>query len=738
MLRYAITIFLSAFLLFQIQPLIARLILPRFGGTASVWTTCVMFFQLVLLLGYAYVHLLRRIFPPRLSWTIHVALLVTAAISLRLVGIDHWVPADPSNMTWSIVQLLAITIGVPFLALSTTGPLVQAWHCTTHLPAQNAAELPDGRSTYRLYALSNLGSMVALLSYPFVMERFLELGQQQVIWTNGFYAFCLLASISGFQTLRFSTWHDTSHDATNKPSNVRKASPPVSVSLWIVLSAVASVLLLSTTQLICQEIASFPFLWILPLVLYLTSLIICFDRSSWYQRRVFLPLLLLSIFVCIPLVHLGTSSSLVVHVLGLSAIVFASSMVCHGELYRLRPPTTDLTLFYLCVALGGAIGGVLAVVVAPLVFSGFYEFQLALLVCLLIPLVIVVRQILESGRKFSGVFWCYAGTSLIAVSLVICSLVYYLDPNFHPDLLFRDRNEYGLISVLEANDYRTLVNGQTDHGGQYVSKQDSLVPNSYYIAGSGAAIAFECIRNWRTSEQTGDSQPGINVGVIGLGCGSLVAWAEPGDEFCFYEINPLVKQVAEQYFTYLQQTHAEVVLGDGRVSLERELAERGSRNFDLLFVDAFTSDSIPMHLLTRECFELYWKHLKADGILTIHISNRYVDLRPVIHSLAIDSGLTPILLDHYNAETDSQTRWILVTRNRQVIDSSQIKSLAKAWPRNMPNIRWTDQDASLAPVVIWTGGIGLEEVFKRRLQRQFDQQHANSNAVSNPTLPQQN
>ena len=690
MVRYALTIFLSAFLLFQVQPIVARIILPRFGGTSAVWTTCMMYFQTVLLFGYIYAHIVRRIFSPKTTWIIHLTLLCTAAITLRIQAIPDQPINGSDNLAWSIIQVLTLTIGLPFLALSTTGPLVQAWHSTTH----------PNRQTYRLYALSNVGSMLALLTYPFIVERFFGLSVQQTSWSIGFLVFACLSAWSGWQTIHFEEWQ-TSRESES-PGQEYKRIGGTTISAWLLLSATASIVLLATTNLMCLEVASYPFLWILPLALYLITLIICFDRPQWYHRNPSISLLLICIAFAILLVHLGTKASLMVQVCGMSAVCFLGSLVCHGELQRLKPPTVYLTLFYLCIAAGGAVGGIFVAFIAPRLFNGYYEFHAGVILAIVIPMIIIY---LEQRKKSNGLptsFWFGAVASMIVLSLVICSLIYQLDRSFQPNLIFHQRNDYGIVSVQDKPTFRVLINGQTVHGGQSLNESFEFTPNLYYVNGSGASLAFQAFREWQKSH--GLTERPMNVGVLGLGTGSLSAWGRANDRFCFYELNPLVTEVANDYFTFIKENDIEVVTGDGRIELEKELITNGPRNFDILFIDAFSSDSIPVHLLTTECLELYWEHLNPNGILVLHITNKFVDLRPVVQSLAQNLGATATLIDHANPVIQTETRWVLLTRNEELSRSPILKSVQSAWPEDLPKIIWTDDFASLAPLVIWNGG----------------------------------
>ena len=359
-----------------------------------------------------------------------------------------------------------------------------------------------------------------------------------------------------------------------------------------------------------------------------------------------------------------------------------------------------------------ALGGLFVVAIAPRIFVEFNEFHVGLLASLGIVLTTTILDARASATRKTFSVWASSGGTLVAMACVICSFLFLVDSSFHPGLLARARNEYGLVQVFEKplcewdkslsteDDelYRVMINGRTVHGGQLVQGPEKMEPSGYYVQGSGPSLAFEVMR----SDPTRQDQ-GLNIGVIGLGTGSLVTWGQPQDRFWFYEINPISDQLAREYFTYLDESkyQSEVVIGDGRIQLERQLQQDGSLEFDILFMDAFTSDSIPVHLMTRESFQLYWQHLKNDGILVAHITNRFVDMRPVVHSLAIERGYTPILIEHAIG-TQYQTRWVLITKNQHVLDSELIKSAQLPWPEKMSKIVWTDDFASLAQIVDWS------------------------------------
>lgn len=707
MIRYAATIFLSAFLLFQIQPLIARAILPWFGGTAAVWTTCLMFFQIVLLLGYAYAHLLNRLLTPRLGWLWHSVLLGIAACFANVLP-DAWLqPAGDENLTLAILKLLTLTVGLPFFTLASTSPLIQAWQHNSHAD----------RSPYRLYALSNLGSVLALLTFPFVFERWLSLEQQVLIWRLSFLAFCGLCFLSGLQQRSLHSRKKSDFEEAQQKSAATDSAPirnalpiekVVAPIVWLILSMAASILLLATTNLMCQEVASVPFLWILPLTLYLLSFIVCFDRPAWYRRRIWLPLLVISSIVSIVIVHLNVHAGFLLQIGSLATVLLAACMTCHGELERLKPAPEKLTWFYLLVSVGGSLGGIFVAVIAPRWFNGFYEFQIGLLICLMVPMVILLfpsgkqpAEIASSRSKYAR--YLMAGSMSLAATIVLCSLVFFLDPSYHADVIFATRNEYGLVSVTKDETYLKFINGRIEHGAQFSDETKNLEHSSYYRSGSGVAIAFETMRNYK--QQSSDTLS-LEVGVLGLGAGGMMTWGATGDRFTFYEINPAVKFIAEHHFSFLKDSPAEseVELGDGRLQLERR-ARANKPRFDLLFMDAFASDSIPLHLLTTESFDVYLSNLQPDGILIAHITNRFVDLRPVIFQLASEHELTPLLIDCETADGDFETRWVLLTRNEAIIQSPLVTTHQTPWPSDLQPIRWTDDHASLVDVLNWSGNI---------------------------------
>ncbi|MDA7901703.1 spermidine synthase [Mariniblastus sp.] len=701
MFRYCLTIFLSAFLLFQVQPMIARFILPWFGGTAAVWTTCMMFFQTLLLLGYLYAHLMRRFASPRTTWLLHLGLLLIAAATLSVVPGDSLRPSGSENLTLGIIGVLGLTIGVPFFVLSSTGPLIQAWQSSSH----------RGQSPYRLYALSNLGSILALVTYPFLVERYFSMNSQALFWTIGFYCFSITCCWSGWQTLHLKNWSEAENAKAKSPQEgrINLSRPGLVVTLvWFVLAATASIILLATTNLLCQEVASIPFLWILPLSLYLLSFIICFDRPAIYQRLIFMPLVVGGAIVAVGLVHLGLFTGLAFQIIALSTVCFSASMVCHGELERSKPPPDYLTGFYLVVAFGGAAGGIFVCILAPQIFTGFLEFHVGLIVSLL---VVLCALIWPTGQRSKPIapslkFLKYgaAMSVFVVLAIVLSSAVYFLDPSYQEGLIFRGRNEYGLVSVVEKDGYRQFINGRVEHGGQKVGAEKEMEHISYYVPESGVGVAFESHR-----EISDDS---LNVAVLGLGAGAMATWLEPGDRMVFYEINPMVVDIAENHFSFLRSSKGEtrVKLGDGRLQLQNEMESGKSERYDLIFIDAFSSDSIPIHLLTAECFKVYLDRLKPDGVLVAHITNRFIDLQPVILDHSLRNGLTPILVDYHSPDGKLKTRWVLMTKNENFKKSEKVKSLENHWTKGLVPVQWTDDYSSVAALLNWSVGIDIKKM----------------------------
>ncbi|MCL4795132.1 MAG: fused MFS/spermidine synthase [Bryobacteraceae bacterium] len=681
MLFHAITIFLSAFLLFQVQPMIAKMILPWFGGTAAVWATCLLFFQAVLLAGYAYAHGLVRRLPPSRQWMLHAALLVAALFILPVTPDEAWKPVDPTAPAWRILAVLGATIGLPYFLLSTTGPLVQAWYVQKH----------PGGIPYRLFALSNLGSMLALLSYPPLIEPNLTLGRQSFVWSIGFGVFALLCAYTGWLSRAPAP---AAAQEMAEPVETAPAPTRGLMALWVALAAAASMLLMTVTSHMSMDVAPIPFLWVLPLALYLLTFIIAFDADGWYRRPVFLGLLPVAFgIMCWLLMSDPTERPEMKAVIALFAIAFfLACMVCHGELARLKPHPAHLTVFYFMISLGGALGGVFVALIAPAAFNAYYEFPIAIVFCVLVVLAtLYVDKESVFRRELLG--WPSIGVVTLA------SLITGVNARIVRDMVTGNmvvvRNFYGEMSVRQYGDlyewdsYRTLVHGAINHGEQYTHPARRREPAAYYCKDAGIALAVN-------ARPIGVPQ---KIAVIGLGTGTLAAYARPGDLYRFYEINPLVENIANDYFTYLKDTEAvtEIVLGDARLSLEREAPQ----GYDVIAVDAFSSDSIPVHLLTIEAMRLYKKHLKEDGILGVHISNRYVDLEPVVARAAAELGRRAWMITTQDNDDGScyGTNWVLLTAREELLETDEFRLNGREAvpPSNMR--LWTDDYSNVFRVM---------------------------------------
>lgn len=681
---YAAAIFLGAFLLFLVQPILARVILPWFGGVPAIWTTCMLFFQVALLGGYAYANASMQRLGARRGATVHLVLLACTLPFLPILPGAGWKPVDGDHPVTGILLLLTAVIGVPYLVLSATAPLLQAWL---------AEESKAGSSPYWLYAVSNGGSMLGLLVYPFVVEPWLSVSQQTTLWSWGFVAF--LAAVAVLALRRRN--HAGNTAGSTAPTVAHAAEPAPGLGrklLWLGLPATAVILLLATTHEMCQEIAVIPFLWILPLAIYLLTMVLCFADDRVYFRPVFRGLLFAGLTAIGWELTKGTELGPVKGIGYLSGGLFALCMVCHGELVKLKPHPSRLTQYYLLISAGGALGGCFAGVVGPNWIPLPFELQIGMVLCVaLAGLAAFVDEKAAPVRTLSKV--ATLGVAFAAVTVVL--IVLLTQAIDHARKYRRlERNFYG---VLKVRDYdavdddpqrRVLVNGGTKHGQQLLLGEYRREPTTYYGRRSGVGRA---IQEFRRSEHQ-------HVGVIGLGVGTIAAFGREGDRYRFYEINPRVVDLAREEFSYLGDCRAEVTIvpGDARLSLEREAPQA----FDVLAVDAFSSDAIPVHLLTREALELYFRHLRADGILAIHISNRNLDLEPVVFAGADLLGKLAIEITDMEIWDRGvlSSDWILVTGNQGFVDQPVIKGDTE--PRNPlpPDFRpWTDDFSNLFSVL---------------------------------------
>ncbi len=666
---YAATVFLSAFLLFQIQPVIAKQILPWFGGAAAVWIICLVFFQVMLLLGYLYADLLIRIRSVRWQGGIHAVLLAASVLWLPPTAAPAWKPVDAGRPGLHIVALLLVTIGLPYLMLATTAPLAQAWFGRRH----------RGGLPYRLYSVSNLAALIGLGAYPFVLEPALATRAQALWWSGGYGVFALLCAAMAIQTAC-----GESASAAVRVGEAEGGSPAMADWLsYLALSAAPAVLLLTVTYYLTEHVASVPLLWLLPLSLYLLSFILCFGFEKVHLHLGHLRLVAIGFAgLAYVLWHSGIAghAELVVGVFSLG--LFLACMFAHGELVRSKPHPRYLTGFYMMVALGGAMGGLFVSVVAPVLFRSYFELS-AVVVVLAVMTLLLLRR---ASRQ--------AKIRLLAASLLLAVMLGLLVRSFVNGSLAAGRNFYGgvrvadLPSVRNGEKVRVMANGSVDHGRQFLTEELRRIPTTYYGRASGIGLLLENLPRWP-----------VRVGLIGLGTGTLATYGRPGDTYRFYEINPLVVEYARQYFRYLDDSRArtEVVMGDGRLLLERERPQ----GFDVLVVDAFSGGSIPVHLLTKEAFGVYFSHLKADGILALHLTNRAVDLTGVVARGAVELGATGVVVsDPGAAESETfQSIWVLLARRPHLLESPELRAVARPLMVGVDLRAWTDDYSNLFEVL---------------------------------------
>jgi len=686
---YALTVFLSAFLLFEVQFILGKHLLPWFGGGAAVWTTCMLFFQVFLLLGYVYAHLLARR-PPARQRDVHMVLLGLALVLLAARAMTWPSPLTPGE--WArpptgdapvtgILRLLATAVGLPYLVLASTGPVLQSWYART---------FPE--SPYRLFALSNLGSLLGLVAYPLFVEPRFAVPTQGRLWSAAFSLFALGAATCAWAAGRTAA----------APARVSDPGPPPGpglVALWFGLAFVPSLMLLAVTSQLCQEIAVFPLLWMVPLGLYLLSFVLCFEYERFYQRELFLGALIVAAAAGTVALYRGTNVGATGQVVTFCAVLLAYGLVCHGELARLKPPPARLTAFYLVLALGGAAGGVFSALIAPRIFPAFFELHVALLCGPLLMLLAVIRDphsLLSRGPqalalRVSAVLWVAA--------LAGALWIHVEDATLGAERVVR--NFYGVLRILRddpgtPDEVVKLKHGRIFHGLQYPAPDRRYGVTSYYGPASGIGLAL------RRHPRRLHGEP-LRVGVVGLGTGTLAAYADAGDYFRFYEINPEVIALSRgphPTFTYLQDCRGQVdvIAGDARLSLESEPPQ----GFDVVAVDAFSSDAIPVHLLTREALLLYFRHLRGpDGVLVLHVSNRYLDLRPVVRGLAGQLSLRAAIVADPGHPGFWPSDWILLDGGAgAVLDDPDVTATAIALATREPGLPlWTDAHSDLLRIV---------------------------------------
>ncbi|HET7096139.1 MAG TPA: fused MFS/spermidine synthase [Casimicrobiaceae bacterium] len=672
MFFYAATIFVSAFLLFLVQPIIAKQILPWFGGAAAVWTTCLVFFQVTLLAGYAYSDLVVHRLRPRMQISVHIGLLALSLVLLPIIPASGWKPTGLENPSWRILALLAVTIGLPYFLLSTTSPLMQAW----------LARARPGSSPYRLFALSNLASLVALVGYPFLLEPWVATRGQAFGWSAGYVVFALLCAWTGWASL--GRMQRLQVDAAVQSDGIAAAAAPTVARqlLWATLAGTASLLLLAVSNHIVQNIAAVPLLWIIPLAIYLLTFILCFDGRGWYRREVFLAMFAAGVSVMgWTLADQRLTFELTLQIIVFCSGLFLACMFCHGELVRLKPAPAHLTRFYLMVSLGGAAGSALVGIVAPLVLPADFELAGGLVLAALLLLWQVRQTPLVFPVLAFGAVVTTAGCAAWSIN------------EFYDRTVVASRNFYGVLRVqlngsTDTTYRRSLVHGTILHGTQFLAPELRQTPTSYYTQTSGIGRLFESLH---------PSVTPLKVGVIGLGAGTVAAWGAKDDVFRFYEINPDVLTIARRDFSYLQDSDAkiEVVIGDARLSLERE----PSQQFDVLIIDAFSSDAIPVHLITAQALGIYRRHMKPGGVIAFHVTNRYLNLVPVVDGLATVHRLVMVHIADSPASPASSSDWLLLSDRRSSLDKPILTEAAKEVEVRKDWRLWTDDFNNLVQVL---------------------------------------
>jgi spermidine synthase len=753
-LLIAAAILMGAFLLFQVQLIMGKQILPWFGGTPGVWTACMLFFQVLLLGGYTYANYLAVRLGDHGQRSLHVSLLALSLALLTAAAFvwpspitpdESWKPQGGSLPTLLILQFLLATVGLPFFLLSSTSPLLQHWFSKEHA----------GLSPYRLYSLSNLGSLLGLLTYPFLVEPALDVRAQSWIWYGGYAVFALLVMAA-------APWKGGARGAAAEvvaeSDGTDAAGAPgwKARGLWVAWATCGSVLLLATTNVISQQVAVIPFLWVLPLSLYLVSFILCFEYPRMYRRNALHIAFAITAGLAFAVQAGPMDAPWAQQLMAYVAVLFAACMVCHGEIAVTKPHPRHLTGYYVCISAGGALGGVLVSIVAPRVFPNLWEFPLGVLATggLLLmavagdhdswwhraqhwlpaaavagTLALIPRTALLLDAPLAPPAWFYYSAAAVlgltglalqrmqgrepveaihvgltraaAVAImVVLGVGFAMEAGVRiQHSVARSRNFYGILAVLQSADgagrFLYLRDRMVVHGMQYSDPRLARLPVGYYGQHSGIHMV---LRNL-------PARP-VRIGVVGLGTGSLAAFSRPGDVYRFYEINPAVLELADgpgAYFTYLRDAAGtvEASLGDARLCLEREAAAGQRQRFDVLILDAFSGDAIPIHLLTREAFALYLEHLRAqDSMIAVHITNRGVDLGPVLASLAKEFGFASVRINRpWLGTMSAQTDWVLLSRSPGFLAVPEIREAGSALPAAGQVATWTDAYSNLFRVL---------------------------------------
>ncbi len=667
-LVYPAAVFLGAFLLFVIQPIEGKQLLPLFGGSSSVWATSLAFFTSMLFFGYLYVYVLTRANAKK-QVIVH-SLVVVASLAFFVIPVVAFFTTGMPFL--DVLLALLVSIGLPYFVLSTTGPLLQFWFAAT-----------QKKEPYKLYALSNAASLAALAAYPFIIEPLITLRNQHVLWAALFvvYAVLCLAAARGF--LR-TTQRATPHESVVAPAWKLRVT-------WIAFAALPAFMLVAITTQLTQVITPMPLLWVVPLALYLVTFIVAFSgRVRLRYAPVFLLIAVAGAYYFEPPLFGGTSwGDVTPRFVFYLLVLFLSGLTAHTLLYMSRPHPRHSPLFYLAIAFGGMLGCIAASIVAPLVFTDFVEFPLGLAACAALAVLVLSPHFFP--RLKSGMI---ALTKALAMLGVVILLMQYLSADTVAPAV-SSRNFYGKASVVFMDDFTVLAHGSTIHGAQFTKPDLQRIPTMYYTPKSGVGRAF------LFEQDTRKKQP-LRAGVVGLGTGALAAYCRAGDSFVFYEIDKDIDVLAKQYFSYLAHcTGSEVRLGDARIVLQSEGDTNRSGKYDILAVDAFSNDTIPAHLLTLEAFQLYASHLRSpQSIIAVHVSNRYLDLAPVVLRLAAELRFSAaIIRDPGDPNLRGvASQWVLLAADSSDFRSVVFANTDSAPPKNTAPV-WTDDYSSILPVL---------------------------------------
>jgi len=743
------TLFVNAALLFAVQPMFSKMVLPMLGGTPAVWNTCMLFFQSALLGGYLYAHVTSRWLDVRKQSILQIALFALTFLTLPVAVASGWRPTGSEMPVWWLAGLLAVSLGAPFFMLSTGAPLLQRWFSETGHPS--------AANPYFLYAASNLGSMVALLAYPVLIEPTLRLEQQSHLWTAGYVVLAALIATCAFvvrrRLLRTSAGSGgvmaraVSADAIATDLDALGALPvtPPSAAAeqltvwrrtrWVLLSFVPSSMLLAVTTYLSTDVAAIPLLWIVPLAIYLLTFVIVFARKVVIFRHAFAvwlqPPFLLILSVAIALLMQRSVTALAPTHL---AAFFLTALVCHGELAKDRPSVTHLTEFYLWLSVGGVLGGIFNVIVAPHVFDSVVEYPIAIILAAalrptlatrgrfarvadvvlpaaLCATIVILMRLGFPPQSWGGKapVWAFGGYAIVvlcfqrhpirfALGIAAIFIGAALGRGADQTLLFKGRSFFGVYRVMVYPKTRALQNGTTTHGGQSIYPELATEPLTYYHRDGPLGQSFRWLMQ---------KNPNRRVAIVGLGTGTIACYGRSNESWTFYEIDPLIERIAlnPKYFTYLRDCPPakRIVLGDARLSMQ----QAPDSSYDFIILDAFSSDAIPVHLMTREAVQLYLRKLAPGGSIAFHISNRYLNLEPVLVEIARDArlagivGADTLVTPAQRAEFKMDSRWVVLSR--KATDHAQL-AVQPGWhvlPPASPVALWTDDFSNVLSVFSW-------------------------------------